>query len=145
MKVDMKMLNFDFKKNNGICIKQATPNNFERINKYYREINAYPWNPIQLESNFYHYIEINNKIIACGGTLLETQILAHLGNIHVNPEFRRQYYGGMLVSKIVKRILNEKQYATLFVQGDNFPAINLYKKLGFRVYKNVELYMCENM
>jgi RimJ/RimL family protein N-acetyltransferase len=144
MRTEKKHFIYSINSTNKVKVKRSTNHNYAQIEDFYKNINAYPWNPIQLESNFYHYIEINNKIIASGGTHFETPILAHLGNIHVNSEFRRRYYGEILVSTIVKNVLNEKQHATLFVQRDNSAAINLYKKLGFQVYKNVDLYICKN-
>ncbi|UCG01005.1 MAG: GNAT family N-acetyltransferase [Candidatus Heimdallarchaeota archaeon] len=130
-------------KTSDLIFKQVTKDNINRIDRFYRAIDTYPWNPIQIESNFYFYFEKDNKIIACGGTHFETPDVAHLGNIIVLAEFRGQSLGSALVSTITSNILRSKSYATLFVTQDNLPAINLYKKLGFFHHKPVSIFSCK--
>lgn len=129
---------------NSPHLKHVTEEDNDRINEFYRAINAYPWNPIQLESGFHYYIELENKIIACGGTHLETPRLAQLGNIYVLEEYRRQKFGKIITSNITHQILKKKEMAVLFVLEDNMPAISLYEKLGFKHYKPVKIFICEN-
>ncbi len=114
----------------------------EEVKTFYDLVEAYPWNPIQLESGFYKVIWKNNSIIASGGTHFETPRLAHLGNIYVLPEFRTRGYGKLLVSSIVSAVLKNKEICSLFVRKDNTAAISLYKSLGFQFYKPVSLYLC---
>ncbi|MFX1516754.1 MAG: GNAT family N-acetyltransferase [Promethearchaeota archaeon] len=123
--------------------KRVTPEEYSRIDLFYRSIHTYPWNPIQLESDFYYFFEENSQIIACGGTHFETPELAHLGNVIVIPEFRGRSFGTALVSTITTNILRKKAYATLFVTQDNNHAINLYKKLGFFHHKPVSIFSCK--
>lgn len=125
--------------------KLVTKENFNRVDRFYRLIHTYPWNPIQLESNFYFFFGENDKIIACGGTHFETPDVAHLGNIIVLPEFRGRSLGLTLVSTITSNILRKKSFATLFVTQDNFPAIHLYKKLGFFHHKPVSIFSCQKI
>ena len=124
-------------------LKKAQKDDYERINNFYMKINASPWNPIQLESNFYHFIDIDDEIVACGGTHFETSKLAQLGNVYVLEGHRRQGYGSILTSAITRDILTKKDYATLFVYHENLPAIALYEKLGFRLHKPARLFFCE--
>ncbi|MHA2299003.1 MAG: GNAT family N-acetyltransferase [Candidatus Hodarchaeales archaeon] len=126
-------------------MKKCLMKNVGIIDSFYRSINQYPWNPIQLESYFYHYIEIDEKIIACGGTHLETPRLAQLGNIHVLPAYRGKGFGKILVSSITRKILKNKELATLFVGRDNSIAISLYQKLGYVTYKPVKIITCNKM
>ena len=100
------------------------------------------WNPNQLDSGYYHFIEINNQIIACGGTHFENPKLAQLGNIFVLEEFRRQGYGQILTTAITRKVLAEKEIATLFVNVDNIAAQKLYKKLGYKIHKKANLFIC---
>jgi predicted GNAT family acetyltransferase len=113
-----------------------------RIDNFYRQNKTFPWNPIQLESQFYFLKEKNSDIIACGGTHFETPELAHLGNIFVLPEYRGKSIGKNLVSTIGNKILETKQLISLFVVRDNYPALSLYKKLGFSKRKSYSLYEC---
>lgn len=122
--------------------KRVTKKDFNRIDEFYKLNQTYPWNLIQLESQFYFFFENENRIIACGGTHFETPDIAHLGNIMVLPEFRRQSIGIGLVSLITNEILKSKKFVTLFVTQDNLPAINLYKKVGFSQYNPVSIFSC---
>ncbi|MHA1126842.1 MAG: GNAT family N-acetyltransferase [Candidatus Heimdallarchaeota archaeon] len=124
-------------------LKKVQKNDYDRINIFYKTIDTSPWNPIQLESNFYHFIEVDNEIVACGGTHFETPKLAQLGNIYVLEEHRRKGYGSILTSAITRDILSKKDYATLFVYHENYPAIALYEKLGYKLHKPARLFFCE--
>jgi len=127
-------------------LKHATENDSDRLDEFYRSKHVYPWNPIQITSGFYCYIELEpeNEIIACGGTHFETPRLAQLGNIYVREEYRRQNFGKIITSNVTHQILKKKELATLFVVQDNIPAISLYEQLGFIPYKSVKLFFCEN-
>ncbi|MFX1284961.1 MAG: GNAT family N-acetyltransferase [Promethearchaeota archaeon] len=130
-------------RNSDYTWMKATKEYFRRIDKFYRSIHTYPWNPIQLESDFYFFTENGDRIIACGGTHFETPEAGHLGNIIVSPDFRGQSLGITLVSTITSEILRKKLFTTLFVTQDNFLAINLYKKLGFVHHNPVSIFSCK--
>ncbi len=120
----------------------GTSRELNRINNFYKENDTFPWNPIQLESQFYFFKEDNNHIIACGGTHFETPEVAHLGNILVLPEYRRKSIGTNLVSTIGNKILKTKKRISLFVERENTPAISLYQKLGFSSQKDFTIFSC---
>ncbi|MHA1366482.1 MAG: GNAT family N-acetyltransferase [Candidatus Heimdallarchaeota archaeon] len=124
-------------------LKKVQQEDYERIDVFYKKLTHNPWNPIQLESDFYHFIEVENEIVACGGTHFETPKLAQLGNIYVLEEHRRKGYGSILTSAITQDILSKKDYATLFVYHENYPAIDLYEKLGYKLHKSARLFFCE--
>lgn len=140
MKIDrqtpLSVLNFP-------CLKKARGEDTERLESFYTTVGAYAWNELQLESGFYYYIELNNQIVACGGTHFETPRLAQLGNIYVLKKFRRQNFGTILTTNITRDILAKKELATLFVLQDNLPALNLYEKIGFEIYKPAHIFFCE--
>ena len=58
---------------------------------------------------------------------------AHITNIAVNPELRRQHIGEVLLNTIINRCYEKGvKYLTLEVRVSNTPAINLYEKYGFK-------------
>ncbi|MEM2676261.1 MAG: ribosomal protein S18-alanine N-acetyltransferase [Candidatus Bathyarchaeia archaeon] len=65
----------------------------------------------------------------------------HIVSIAVMPEHRRKGIGYALVSKAMEgmRFYGAKQ-AFLEVRVSNMPAINLYKKLGFKVVRTISGY-----
>jgi ribosomal-protein-alanine N-acetyltransferase len=77
----------------------------------------------------------NNRIIGyvCLRTLLYT---THVFDIAVVPDFRRMGIATMLMNNVLEELWNIKpdvKTVTLEVRESNKPAIELYKKLGFRV------------
>lgn len=56
-------------------------------------------------------------------------------NIFVLPKWRRKGVAKAFITEALKHLKkNGKTIATLSVDGDNKPAINLYKSLGYRMY-----------
>lgn len=55
-----------------------------------------------------------------------------LGGIYTQPLFRRNGYAWQLISAICRRTSNAGKRTALFVKDINVPAIELYKKLGFK-------------
>ena len=55
-----------------------------------------------------------------------------LGGIYTSPLYRRNGYAWQLISAICRRTGKAGKKAALFVKDINIPAIELYKKLGFR-------------
>ena len=58
---------------------------------------------------------------------------AHITNVAVSPNFRRQNIGEALLIAIIKSCYKEMvKYLTLEVRVSNEPAIKLYEKYGFK-------------
>lgn len=115
----------------------------DEIDSFYKKYTSSPWHPKQFVSDFYHFILKDDKIIACGGTHFETPRLAQLGNIFVLEEYRGKNFGKILTTGITVEVLKKKELATLFVHNDNYIALNLYKKLGYKLYKEANLIYCK--
>ncbi len=127
-----------------VTLIKAATSDLERINEFYQSIGTSIWHPLQLESDFYHYLIKHDQLIGCGGTHFETSFSAQLGNIHILEQYRRRGLGLKLVTAITREILSRKQMATLFVARDNVPAISLYEKIGFKLYKPVNIITCQD-
>lgn len=58
---------------------------------------------------------------------------AHITNVSVSPDFRRNHIGEALLTAIIKSCYKEMiKYITLEVRVSNEPAIKLYEKYGFQ-------------
>lgn len=68
-------------------------------------------------------------------TYLITDERSATENIFVLPEWRRKGVAKAFITEALKHLKeNGKTMATLCVDGDNKPAINLYKSLGYRMH-----------
>ena len=60
-------------------------------------------------------------------------------SIAIDKSFRNKGFGEKLLRESIKEMrLNEISSVLLYVNVKNFPAINLYKKIGFRVIKQID-------
>ncbi len=82
--------------------------------------------PIQVDD--YEIIIINNKKVGC--LLLEKYEDGLLLNeLYLDKNYRRKGIG----TNILNNILNNNSKVYLWVYKENTPALNLYKKLGFKI------------
>jgi len=63
----------------------------------------------------------------------------YLNNMCVNPKKRKQGLGTKLLNKVVNEAKKgNKDHIILYVEKNNTPAINLYKKNKFRIHQNLD-------
>ena len=63
----------------------------------------------------------------------------YLNNMCVNPKKRKQGLGTKLLNKVVNEAKKDnKDHIILYVEKNNTPAINLYKKNKFRIHQNLD-------
>lgn len=63
-----------------------------------------------------------------------THNIFQIGGVFTLPSFRKKGYSTYLIGKMILYSFNnlDFSYATLFVRRENYKAINLYEKLGFK-------------
>ncbi|WP_160687615.1 GNAT family N-acetyltransferase [Clostridium sp. C2-6-12] len=77
----------------------------------------------------------DNEFLGGVMTYLITEERSATENIFVLPEWRRKGVAKAFITEALKYLKNNgKTMATLCTDGDNKPAINLYKSLGYRMY-----------
>lgn len=82
-------------------------------------------------SKYFVVLNENDDILAFGGLWFNIDE-AHIMNIAVKREFRRNHIGTELLKFLIDEAKKEnKNCITLEVREDNIPAIELYKKLEF--------------
>ncbi|MBU0701134.1 ribosomal protein S18-alanine N-acetyltransferase [bacterium] len=96
-----------------------------------------PWserlfiNELENNNSYFLTIKIRNELIGYAGFWLIVDE-AHIVNLAVHPEFRRQGMGGMLLKNILDMAKQKGALkATLEVRETNTPANLLYERLGF--------------
>lgn len=98
-----------------------------------KKIINYVNNNIPKQINNYQMILINNKIIgAVSINNIDDGIL--LDEIFIEKDFRNKGIG----SNIIKKIIENYDTVYLWVFKLNYKAINLYKKMGFKIVQETE-------
>ena len=75
---------------------------------------------------------IDNQLASYAGSFLQIPEVWMIGGVYTNPERRNKGYSTMAVSAITREALESAEAAALFVRSDNYPAIRVYKKIGYR-------------
>lgn len=125
-------------------VTQLNLSHIEEINNLYKI--AYPgnwFNQRMLETGQYYGLFEKNYLISLGGIHVysEKYDVCALGNIATHPGFRGKGYGKMIVSYLCSNLIKKVKHIGLSVKQDNIGAINLYKKLGFEIIGEYEIFM----
>ncbi len=122
---------------NNITIDTMTPENLEQISNtllsHFDEFWSYNLLKDELNAKNSNYLvaKLNNEVVGFAGIKIMVEE-ADIMNIVVRKDFRNQGIGGLLLKNLID--LSKKQNltsVTLEVMEENYPAIHLYKNLGF--------------
>lgn len=100
---------------------------------------AIPWSRAAVEKELsnnlaiYAVVKENDKVVGYGG-MWHVVNEGHITNIAVHKDYRRKGIGNIIVNKLIE-IAEEKEMIglTLEVRKSNLPALELYKKNGFKL------------
>jgi len=88
---------------------------------------------IQFERSFFKVIKVDGRLVGYGGFWLVLDE-AHISNISIHPDYRRQGLGRMLLTHLLEEaVAKGATVATLEVRRSNVAAQNLYAGFGFKV------------
>jgi len=79
-----------------------------------------------------HGVFINNQLVSYAGSFLQTPQVWMIGGVYTNPEHRNKGHSTTAVSAVTQEALESAQAAALFVRSDNYSAIRVYEKIGYR-------------
>lgn len=100
---------------------------------------AIPWSRAAVEKELsnnlaiYAVVKENDKVVGYGGMWYVVNE-GHITNIAVHKDYRRKGIGNVIVNKLIE-IAEEKEMIglTLEVRKSNLPALELYRKNGFKL------------
>ncbi len=85
-----------------------------------------------LGERIYYGVFINNELVSTACSYLRTRDIWVIGDVYTLPKYRNRGYGKITTSAITATALNSGARALLHVYKKNKPAVNLYKRLGYR-------------
>lgn len=75
---------------------------------------------------------IENELVSYAGSFIQMPQVWMIGGVFTAPNHRNKGYASLATSAVTMEALRKAEKAALFVRSDNFPAIRVYEKIGYR-------------
>lgn len=75
---------------------------------------------------------IDEKLVSYSGSFLQIPQVWMIGGVYTHPDHRSKGYSTLATSAITEEALRNAEAAALFVRSDNYPAIRVYEKIGYK-------------
>jgi|SRR6185437_5552467 len=98
-----------------------------------------------IEFGNYTGIFHSGELVAMAGQRMHANEYIEISAVCTHPDHLGKGYGSSLINNQVQKIVKEGNIPFLHVKADNVHAINLYKRLGFTVRKNINIYVLEKL
>jgi predicted GNAT family acetyltransferase len=72
------------------------------------------------------------KLVSYAGSFIQLREVWMIGGVFTDPEHRNKGYALLATSAITEEALKEAENAALFVRSDNYSAIRVYEKIGYK-------------
>lgn len=77
--------------------------------------------------------ELNKKTVAKANTNARGFLVDQIGGVYTIESERNREIGFLVMRKLLDNLFLKKKMVSLFVKQDNFQALSLYRKLGFKI------------
>ena len=74
----------------------------------------------------------NRELVSYAGSFIQLPEIWMIGGVFTLPEKRNRGHALLATSAVTQEALHKAEAAALFVRSDNFPAIAVYGKIGYR-------------
>ncbi|SDR78445.1 FR47-like protein [Polaribacter sp. KT25b] len=92
------------------------------------------------EMGKYYGIFKDNKLVSITGQRMQTDDFIEVSGVVTHPEYTKKGYAKQLVTYTTKEILKERKLPILHTNKGN-PAIALYKKLGYKLTRDMNWWL----
>ncbi|MGB9959920.1 MAG: GNAT family N-acetyltransferase [Candidatus Bathyarchaeales archaeon] len=75
---------------------------------------------------------INGELISCASVFIKLPEVWLIGGVYTRPNHRKKGYATLATSAITEEALKNAECASLFVRNDNYSAIRVYEKIGYK-------------
>lgn len=96
-----------------------------------------------IELGYFEGIFEEGNLVSMAGQRLHPDPFVEISAVCTHPKSLGNGFAGELIRNQIRRILGESKVPFLHVYPDNFGAIKLYEKLGFKLRKEMRVYFLE--
>jgi len=75
---------------------------------------------------------VNGKLVSYAGSFIQLPQVWMIGGVYTYPEYRNKGYATLATSAVTEESLENAEAAALFVRSNNYSAIKVYEKIGYR-------------
>jgi RimJ/RimL family protein N-acetyltransferase len=75
---------------------------------------------------------VNNELVAYAGCFLQLPQVWMIGGVYTHPKHRNKGYSTLATSAVTEEAIKNAETAALFVRSNNYPAIRVYEKVGYK-------------
>jgi len=85
-----------------------------------------------IKKNLYYGVFVNSELVSIAGVYLRLRDCWIIGDVFTHPDYRGRGYAKAVTSAVTQKALDISGNAYLHVRVDNSPAINAYRRLGYK-------------
>lgn len=75
---------------------------------------------------------VNDELVSYAKSFLQPPQVWVIGGVYTHPSYRNRGYATLATSAVTEEALKNAESAMLFVRSDNYPAIRVYEKIGYK-------------
>jgi ribosomal protein S18 acetylase RimI-like enzyme len=145
-RIKNEMMVMHVEKGDEIIVKphepmRLSPDDAEQISKIMRESLPDWWGKTTAENirermkkKLFLGFKVNGKVVSLGNAFFE-EVGSVIGVVATDEKHRNKGYATSIMSGLLEKIFQENERALIHVLVDNYPAIQTYKKVGFKPYR----------
>ena len=75
---------------------------------------------------------VNDELVSYAGSFIQMPQVWMIGGVYTYPKHRSKGYATLATSAVTEEALKNAEAAALFVRSDNYSAIKVYEKIGYK-------------
>jgi RimJ/RimL family protein N-acetyltransferase len=77
-------------------------------------------------------VSVDSELVSYAGSFIQLPQVWMIGGVYTHPNHRNKAYATSATSAVTEEALKHAEAAALFVRSDNYPAIRVYEKIGYK-------------
>ena len=77
-------------------------------------------------------VSVDSELVSYAGSFLQLPQVWMIGGVFTHPSHRNKGYATLATSAVTEEALKNAETAALFVRSDNYSAIRVYEKIGYK-------------